>query len=48
MAGFKSPDFNERAAAARDAKAKALAKLRDKAAPDPETIAARVAAEQAR
>ena len=48
MAAFKSPDFNERAAAARDAKARALEQLRNKAAPDPEVVAARQAASQAR
>lgn len=43
MAGFKAPDFTERAAAARDAKQRALEALRNKPAPDPEAIAARQA-----
>ena len=48
MAGFKAPDFNERSAAARDAKQRALEKLRDKAPPDPAMIAERQAAQAAR
>jgi len=39
MAGYKSPDFNERAEAARAAKQKALDQLRDKPAPDPAVVA---------
>ena len=48
MAGYKAPDFNERAAAARAAKEHALEKLRNKAAPDPAVIAERQAARAAR
>jgi hypothetical protein len=48
MAGFKSPDFNERAAAARAAKKRAVEQLREKPAPDPEVVAARQAAHAAR
>lgn len=48
MAGFKIPTFEDRAAAARDAKQRALEKLRNKPAPDPELAAARAAAQQAR
>ncbi|MEE2916914.1 MAG: DUF6481 family protein, partial [Pseudomonadota bacterium] len=48
MAGYKTPDFSQRAAASRDAKASALEKLRNKAAPDPEAVAARAAARAAR
>jgi hypothetical protein len=44
MAGYKDPDFNERAAAARAAKQSALDQLRNKAAPDPSVVAARRAA----
>ena len=44
MAGYKTPDFNERAAAARAAKQSALDQLRNKAAPDPAVVAARQAA----
>ena len=48
MAAFKAPDFNERAAAARDAKQRALALLRNKPAPDPAVVAERQAAQAAR
>jgi len=48
MAGYKTPDFNDRAAASRDAKARALEALRNKAAPDPEAVAARAAAREAK
>jgi hypothetical protein len=48
MAGFKSPDFNERTAAARAAKDKALEALRNKPAIDPAIVAERQAARAAR
>lgn len=48
MAGYKSPDFNERMAAARAAKESALDKLRNKPAPEPGVIAERQAARAAR
>jgi len=48
MAGYKSPDFNERAAAAREAKQKALDQLREKPAIDPAVLAERQAAREAR
>lgn len=48
MAGFKTPDFNERAAAARAARKSAVEQLRNKPAPDPEIVAARQAAHAAR
>lgn len=48
MAGYKSPDFNERMAAARAAKERALDKLRNKPLPDPGVIAERQAARAAR
>ena len=48
MTGYKTPDFSQRAAASRDAKANALEKLRNKAAPDPEVVAARTAAREAK
>ena len=48
MAGYKSPDFNERVAAARAAKQSALDKLRNKPAPEPGVIAERQAARAAR
>lgn len=48
MAAFKAPDFNERANAARDARARALEALRNKAAPDPAAVAARQQAQAAR
>jgi hypothetical protein len=48
MAGFKTPDFNERTAAAKAAKQAALDQLRNKAAPDPAVVAARQAAAAAR
>lgn len=41
MAGYKAPDFNERAAAARAAKQSALEKLRNRPAPDPAVVAER-------
>lgn len=44
MAGFKSPDFNERTATARAAKQAALDKMRNRAAPDPAVVAAKQAA----
>jgi Family of unknown function (DUF6481) len=46
MAGFKLPDFNERAALSRDAKAKALEKMRAKPAIDPAVAAERAAARE--
>ena len=48
MAGFKTPTFDERNAAAREAKQRALEKMRNKIAPAPEQDAARAAARQAR
>ena len=45
---FKAPDFNERTAAARAAKQRALEQLRSKPAPDPAVAAERQAARQAR
>lgn len=48
MAGFKIPDFNERTAAARDAKTRALEQLRNRPALDPEVVAARQAAAAAK
>jgi len=48
MTAYKSPDFNERAAAARAAKQSALDKLRNKPAPDPALVAQRQAAQAAR
>lgn len=48
MAGYKDPDFNERAAAAGAAKQRALDLLRNRPAPDPAAIAARQAARAAR
>src|SRR3569623_1944816 len=48
MAGYKTPDFNERAAAARAAKQSALEKLRNKPAADPAVIAERQATQAAR
>lgn len=48
MAGYKTPDFTERAALARAAKQRALDQLRDKPAPDAATVAARQAAAAAR
>lgn len=48
MTGFKSPSFEDRIAAAKDAKQRALEKLRSKPAPDPEVAAARRAAAQAK
>ena len=48
MAGFKAPDFNERTAAARAAKEKALEKLKTKPVADPAVIAAREEARAAR
>jgi len=48
MAGYKAPDFTERAALARAAKEAALEKLRNKPAPDPALVAQREAARIAR
>ena len=48
MAGYKIPDFNDRAGAARAAKQAALDKLRDKPAVDPAVVAERLAASEAR
>lgn len=48
MAAYKTPDFNERATAARTAKEKALEQLRAKPAPDPALAAERQAARAAR
>ena len=48
MAGFKVPTFQERAAAAAQAKIKALEKLRAKPPTDPEVLAERNAARLAR
>lgn len=48
MAGFKVPTFEERAAAAREAKQRALEKLRNKPVPDAQAAAVRAAAAQAR
>ena len=47
MASFKTPDFNTRTAAAREARQRALDRLREKPAPDPEVVAARRAARKA-
>lgn len=44
MRGFKAPDFNERAALSRQAKEKALAKLKAKPPVDEAVIAERAAA----
>ena len=48
MAVFKTPDFNARTAAAREAKQRALDQLRAKPAPDPVALAAREEARAAR
>ncbi|HUQ13622.1 MAG TPA: DUF6481 family protein [Novosphingobium sp.] len=48
MASYKAPDFNERTAAARLAKDKALAKLRERPAVDPAQAAERQAARLAK
>jgi hypothetical protein len=48
MPAFKAPDFSERAAAARDAKQKALDKLRAKPPVDEAVMAERRAAREAR
>lgn len=48
MAGYKAPDFNERTAAARAAKQRALDALRNKPALDPAVVAERQAARAAR
>jgi hypothetical protein len=48
MPAFKLPDHNERALASRQAKERALQKLRDKPAADPALIAEREAARSAR
>lgn len=44
MAAYKTPDFNERAALARDARQRALEQLKAKPAPDPAVVAARLEA----
>lgn len=44
MASYKEPSFEDRAAAQRDARQKALDKLKAKPQADPETVAARLAA----
>lgn len=48
MAGYNPPDFNERAAAARAAKQKALDQLRNRPAPDPSVAAERQAQRERR
>ena len=48
MAAFKAPDFNERTAAAKAAKQRALDQLRAKPAPDAATLAAQAAARDER
>ena len=48
MARFSVPTFVERAAASRDAKERALQRLRSKAVPDETAVAARAAAREAR
>lgn len=48
MAAFKNPTFEDRAASARQAKERALEKLRAKPTVDPEATAARAAAAQAK
>lgn len=48
MAGFKTPDFTERTAAARAARQRAVEQLRDRPAPDPAVLAERQAAHAAR
>ena len=48
MTAYKSPDFNQRTAAARAAKEAALEKLRNKGARDPALIAERLAAQAAK
>ena len=48
MPAFKTPDFNERTAASRDAKGRALQRLRNKPALNPAVIAERQAAHSAR
>ena len=48
MAGYKAPDFSERAAAAKAAKERALEKLKTRPVADPAVIAAREAAHAAR
>lgn len=48
MAGYKSPDFNERTASARAAKQAALDKLRAKPALDPAIVAERQVAREAK
>jgi hypothetical protein len=47
MAGYKSPDFNERAAAGRAAQQRAGERLRNKPAPDPAAISERQAGQAA-
>jgi hypothetical protein len=48
MASYKAPDFNERTAAAKQAREKALAKLRDRPPVDPAQAAERQAARLAK
>ena len=48
MAGFKTPDFNERAAESRAAKQKLIDRNRDRPAPDPAQVAERQVARAAR
>lgn len=48
MARFNTPTLEERAAASREAKQRQLETLRNKAAPDEATVAARIAAREAR
>ena len=48
MPKYKNPSLEDRLAAARDAKQRALEKLRSKPAPDPKVAAERLAAAQAR
>ena len=47
MPAFKTPDFNERTAAARAAKQKALKQYRERPEPDPAVVAERRAAREA-
>src|SRR5947209_11057777 len=48
MTGYKAPNLNERLAVANAAKRRALDLLRNKPAPDPEAVAERKAAREAR
>lgn len=48
MPAFKTPDFNERTAAARAAKLEALKQYRERPEPDPAVVAERKAAREAR